>query len=258
MAQMNRFAFFMTLALITVSCSRGFQSSSTPPDLSSSSDQGSETPTTPPADPPASDPTTPVEPPTPSQPFVFEALLWEKAKPANKAWSTYVFDLLQTSAAKDILSAQDMSRFCKKYSFLTDKQKVNVAGQLIAAMSKFESGFNPLSRYQESTMGTDPITGQPVWSEGLLQLSYQDITGYPFCKFDWSLDKNLSPTDPKKTILDPYKNLDCGIRILAQQVKRKGFIVVGSGAYWAVIKDNGRYEKIDEIAALVNALNVCQ
>jgi len=243
----------IALAFLTISCSKGFQSSS---NLDLGSQAAQEDPVTPPPLPP---PTIPIQPPPPDEetPFQFEALMWEKAKPGTKPWSTFTFDLLQT-VATDIVKAQDMSRFCKKYSFLNDKQKINVAGQLIAAIVKYESGFNPLSRFAETTMGIDPITGKPVYSEGLLQLSYQDIQGWPFCKFDWAADKNLKVDDPKKTILDPYINLTCGVRILSQQVKRKGFIVVSSGAYWAVIKENGRYEKIDEIAAIVNSLKMCQ
>jgi hypothetical protein len=248
---MNRFAFFMTLALITISCGRGFQSSPGPLDLSSSSDQGNETPA--PVIPP--DPNEP--PPTPPQPFTFEALAWEKVQPDGKNWSTYVFKLLQNEA-KAILTAQDMSRFCKKYSFLNESQKINVAGQLIAGIVKWESSFNPTSRFQESTMGTDPVTGLPVWSEGLMQLSYQDTQWAPFCAFNWAADKKLPVDSPKKTILDPYKNLYCGMRILANQITRKGSIVLSTGVYWSVIKENGRYERIDEIAEIVGSLKVCQ
>ncbi len=241
---------FIAVALFSsLACSKGFQSSDGT-DLSSVR-QG--TPEDPPTNqPPTTVPTIPVP-----APFVFEALAWEAPKPNSKPWSTYVFSLLETEA-KDILSAEDMTIFCAKYPSLSDKQKINVAGQLIAGIVRYESNFNPLTRYQETTMGTDPITGEPVWSEGLMQLSYQDIQGYPFCQFDWNQDSQLSPTDPQKTILDPFKNLYCGMRILASQVKRKGRIVIDSGAYWAVIKENGRYEKIDEIAAIVSSLNICQ
>ncbi|MGZ5279800.1 MAG: transglycosylase SLT domain-containing protein [Pseudobdellovibrionaceae bacterium] len=245
----------IALSFLAISCSKGFQSASSL-DLDH---QASQEGPTDPADPPIPPPTIPIQPPPPEEetPFQFEALMWETVKPGTKPWSTFTFDLLQT-VATDIVKAQDMSRFCKKYSFLNDNQKINVAGQLIAAIVKYESGFNPLSRFHESNMGTDPITGKPVYSEGLMQLSYQDIQGYPFCKFDWAKDKNLKVDDPKKTILDPYINLACGVQILSRQVKRKGFIVVSSGAYWAVIKENGRFEKIDEIAAIVNSLKMCQ
>lgn len=150
-----------------------------------------------------------------------------------------------------INAADDITRFCPAFNSLNENQKVNTWGMIFSAITKYESGFNPLSRYQESTMGMDPITGQPVYSEGLLQLSYQDIQGWPFCQFDWNKDKHLSPTDPKKTILDPYKNLDCGARIMAQQVARYKEIILDRGVYWAVIKESGRYQQINNIISLV-------
>jgi hypothetical protein len=150
-----------------------------------------------------------------------------------------------------------MDRFCPKYYSLTGEQKMNAVGMLISAIVKYESNFDPLMRYREATMGSDPVTGQPVYSEGLLQLSYQDVTAWAFCKFDWNADKKLAATDPRRTILDPYNNLECGVRILSEQVDRTGHIVIDNGAYWAVIKEQGKYEKINEIASLVKTLNFC-
>jgi len=200
----------------------------------------------------------PVDPVVVPPAFAFESLVWESASRVQaKNWSTYLFNLISTDA-KALLSAQDFPQFCPTYSSLSEKQKINVAGQLVAAITKYESGYNPLSRYHESTMGTDPVTGLPVYSEGLLQLSYQDAQWASFCPFDWSADQYLSETDPQKTILDPYKNLYCGVRILANQVQKKGLIILGSGAYWAVIKSNSAYQKLDEIKAIVRTLSFCK
>lgn len=200
--------------------------------------------------------------PSPTQPvpvYLPTPLLWESAVPSALNWSKFLMSLFQNEL-KDVLdSADDIELFCPKYNGLKIEQKANALAMLLSAMSKFESNFNPLARMQETTMGTDPVTNLPVYSEGLLQLSYQDITGWPFCKFDWNKDKHLKPNDPKKTILDPLINLDCGARIFAQQIQRYHKIVIDSGAYWAVIKQNGRFEKISEISDLVRQnLKVCQ
>ena len=203
-----------------------------------------------------STPTTTAPMPTTLPAVAYEPLVWEN-KPARKVWSDYIFQVIQTDAVNLIAGADDIARFCPAYANLTINQKVNFWGQLMAAVSKYESAFDPLSRYQETTMGTDPITGQPVYSEGLLQLSYQDIQPYPFCEFDWNNDKNLSPTDPHKTILDPYKNLRCGTRIMAEQIQRHHKIAVSSGAYWSTLKDGGSYQVIDSIATLTKNLSFC-
>jgi hypothetical protein len=201
-----------------------------------------------------------VAPPTPLPPieeYKPVALLWEAANTEAVKWSLYVQSMFKGVVKDTVNAADDMVRFCPKFNSLNENQKVNVWGMLVSAIVKYESGFDPTSRMKETTMGIDPVTGMNVYSEGLMQLSYQDITGWSFCAFNWSKDKFLSAKDPKKTILNPYINLDCGIRILAEQVARKHNIVVGSGAYWAVIKENGRYQKIQEIASLVKTVKFC-
>lgn len=187
-----------------------------------------------------------------------ESLAWEKVRAEGTNWSKYVFHLLETDLRSMIAKVQDMTIFCPKYQSLTDTQKINALGMLIAGIAKYESDFDPLSRNRESTMGTDPITGSTVHSEGLLQLSYQDVTGWSFCEFDWNADRHLGPRDPRKTIFDPYRNLNCGLRILAEQIDKYHRIVIDHGAYWAVLKLNGKYQQVRAIANLVQILSFCQ
>ncbi|MNL15369.1 hypothetical protein D3C87_1363530 [compost metagenome] len=112
-------------------------------------------------------------------------------------------------------------------------------------------------RFHESTMGTDSVTKQPVYSEGLLQLSYQDVRGYPFCDFNWEVDRKLKVTDIRKTIFDPYKNLDCGVGIMSRQLARSGLITVKTNAYWSTLRSGGTYNKISQISAMVKKLPFC-
>jgi hypothetical protein len=185
-------------------------------------------------------------------------LLWESVRTDGKKWSAHVFNLIQQQTPNLIQGAADMATFCPRYPQLTTIERVNFWGLLVSAMAKYESGFDPTNRMHETTMGTDPVTGRPVYSEGLLQLSYQDSRAYPFCdEFNWSVDKNLQPTNPNKTILDPYKNLTCGMKILAQQIKNRNRITLTSGVYWSVIKVGGKYSKIAQIAALTKKMPGC-
>lgn len=186
-------------------------------------------------------------------------LLWESKVKGSSAWSEYVYKVIREEEATRFLpGADDVAKFCPRYNTLTNEQRINFWGMLVSAIAKYESGYSPTSRMQETTMGTDPVTGKPVYSEGLLQLSYQDVQWASYCEFDWNKDKNLSPTDPKKTILDPYKNLRCGIKILARQVANKGLISVKSGAYWAVLIPGGKYTQVDNIASLTKQMPGCQ
>jgi hypothetical protein len=54
-------------------------------------------------------------------------------------------------------------------------------------------------------------------SEGLLQLAYADQKRYG-CDFNWQVDRALKANDPAKTILQPKNNLECGVKILFNQI----------------------------------------
>lgn len=179
-------------------------------------------------------------------------LAWD-GKPERALWSSVLTKSIDTNWQK-LNKAGDITDFCSNWSTLGEEKQKEVFAELFIAIAYYESAWSPVSRMKESSMGTDPITKLPVYSEGLFQLSYQDEQWIK-CGFDWSKDKNLSPTDPKKTILDPALNIDCAVRIMARQIERKGEIILASGVYWAVIKHFGRYEKIDEIKNRVK-LNV--
>ena len=176
-------------------------------------------------------------------------------------WSLIIYQVLLTEEPLLIREkVSDMALFCPRYAQITSLQKMNFWGQLISAIAKHESDWIPTRRFVETTMTKpDQVTGAQVVSEGLLQLSYQDMLNHPgVCHFDWEKDQLLSPTDPKKTILDPFKNLQCGIRILARQIRSKKAIAIPNGAYWSVLKTDSFHQKILQIAAITKELSFCR
>jgi peptidoglycan hydrolase-like protein with peptidoglycan-binding domain len=181
-------------------------------------------------------------------------LSWESASDTNKIWSDYTFQIIEGLFA-DFDKCQDIIRIRPDYQSLTKIQKINVWGELISAIAKPESSWNPTSWMFEA-QGIDVVTGQQVRSEGLLQLSYQDKKNYKElpCRFDWNADKNLPEKDIRKTIMNPKINLEFGINILAKQIRRTGKVILINGVYWAVIKENGKYQKIDQITLMVRNL----
>lgn len=194
---------------------------------------------------PKPDVTEPAKPqPKPEAPAKRPALPWESLfSSEKKKWSAHVYALVEREFARLDL-ANDMDRFCPRYEQLDKENRIIAWAFLITQVVKHESSWNPLSRMKEDELGTDSITGQPVYSEGLMQLSYQDTKWAPFCEFDWDADKALGVTSPKKTILDPYKNLTCGVGILARQVQNRRLIALKERVYWAVLRDGGRYSRI--------------
>lgn len=191
--------------------------------------------------------------------YNYEPLAWESANKSERLqWSNYVFQVIDTEVFDNLNRATDATTFCPNYNQLNRDQRINFWGMLFAGIAYYESAWDPTSRMRETTMGSDPVTGQPVYSEGLLQLSYQDVEWAPYCEFDWNADRNLSSNSPQKTILDPYKNLSCGIKIMADQIDRTGRIVLSSGVYWATLRQGGSYQQIAGIAAMTRRLSFCR
>lgn len=189
-----------------------------------------------------------VENPTPEEVISRYPLAWEtKSRPERKNWSDYTLKVIEAQFS-NLDQATDAVVFCPNYTLLEEKYKLIVWGMLISEIALHESSWNPTTRSKEGTMGVDGVTKDQVYSEGLMQLSYQDTQWSSYCRFDWSKDKLLSPKDPRKTILNPYLNLSCGIRILAEQVARKKKIVLKNDIYWSVLHEGGKFSKVPEMA----------
>jgi len=184
-------------------------------------------------------------------------LEWEKKHPVRKLWSDYAISVVNMHL-DDLDQAQDIGIFCTNYPKLTRDQRVLAWAQLFVGISRWESSWNPTERTLEN-QGIDVITHKQVYSEGLLQLSYQDITGWHFCKFDWEKDKKLRSNDLHRTIFNPYNNLYCGIGIMATITHDTHSITnAGDKHYWSTLEPHGSNSKIPSITAeLRRALPFC-
>jgi hypothetical protein len=171
-------------------------------------------------------------------------IAWENSNhPERKLWSEYAFSVIH-QYFDELDQAEDTSRFCKKYKTLNQDEKIAVWAQIFAGISYWETGWDPANRTVEGP-GLDEITHEKPISEGLLQLSYSDMNNYtdldsgdPYCPFDWSKDQVLPATDLHRTILNPYINLYCGIRIMADSIVtnvKKGKKRVVYNEYWSTL-----------------------
>lgn len=179
------------------------------------------------------------------------ALACETSKPYScKEYADVITKLVRKDLAA-FSKATDVTKFCPKYKSLNEDQKVKAFSEIISGVILHESSYNPLSRMVETTMGIDPATGMQVASEGLLQLSYQDVKNYKgkgvICQFDFVKDKTLPLKD--RSILNAEKNLECGLGIMKYLIEKRGSITFEKNVYWAVLKVGGKYSKINEIAA---------
>ena len=178
-------------------------------------------------------------------------LSWERDKPAHIAWSTHLIGEV-TKALPQLATARDIGEFYPTYTKADDKMKAAMWAEIVVLIAFYESAWEPCARYHEVGQGNDSVTHQPVYSEGLLQLSYQDMDVYPNLPFDWDKDKSLAPTDCRKTILDPFKNLTVGVQILANQIQTYGRIVLRNHFYWSTLQDpaTGKHSRVERMKLL--------
>lgn len=166
-----------------------------------------------------------------------------------------------------------MTKFCAEWPSLSIDQRRQFYADVLYAISSPESSYDRSTLYLEDALGKDRRTGLPVISEGLLQLSYGDVDIYSACEFDSISDKlyivndwnNHNPNShtwhsiysDQKTILDPIKNLKCGVAIIDQLLKtsEKEF-ADNLGRYWSSMRrSNLTYQKI--WAAMRNRNSPC-
>ena len=74
---------------------------------------------------------------------------------------------------------------------------------------------------------------------------------------DWT-PKNEGVLSELPAILDPLKNLSCGIRVLDSIVGKQNRISLESGHYWSVLMSGSKYSKVESIQAMTRALAVCK
>ena len=79
------------------------------------------------------------------------------------------------------------------------------------------------------------MTGRAVRSEGLLQLTYEDQQRYG-CDFNWNADRTLKADDPARSILQPKNNLECGVKILDNQILDQHKPIFARTSYWSTLQ----------------------
>jgi hypothetical protein len=205
--------------------------------------------------------------PEPPPPVVVEPI---KPPPPEPSAPTYpavgwlpAYDLLIKSLVTDNMIAQPqskMGKFCDAWIDLNRDERKQFYADLLYAIAYPESNYANLSMYIENSLGKDAVTGLPVVSEGLLQLSYQDVRGYPKCQFDAKKDlaalhDDLSGHDrggflshhPERDTLNPYKNLSCGVAIVDKLLTSYPQVEFADmlGKYWSTARRaSPAYQKV--------------
>ena len=181
---------------------------------------------------------------TPVQPAVKVApptpLDEKKAELGEATWQPQWDVTVEKALPADMLgdrAARAVRRYCPRFAEETEVQKREFWAYIFQGIAAAEAGLNPTSdvHHREAAVDTiDPVTHRPARQEGLLQLKYEDAQRYG-CDFDWERDRTLPGKDPQRTILQPANNLECGVKIMENQIVTRGKPLVTRTSYWATL-----------------------
>lgn len=165
----------------------------------------------------------------------------KKAELGGKTWDPAWDMIVEQAIPAEMLSAKvphDVRKFCPRFYTMSDTDKRVFWAYFFQALAGAEAGLNPTTRVRHTepeVAVTDKVSHRAVRSEGLLQLTYEDQKRYD-CDFDWEKDRQLKSDDPAKTILQPKNNLQCGVKILENQIitQRRGLL--SRKSYWSTLQ----------------------
>ncbi len=186
--------------------------------------------------PPTADPVPPQVKPAPSTPLDKQAA--QLGQPTwNKQWDVFI----ERSLPNELLSHEvphDVRRWCPAFYTMSETDKRAWWAYFFQAVAAAEAGLKPTTnvRHNDPEVAIkDDVTGEITHQQGLLQLTYRDSERYG-CDFDWKADQKLPPHDPNRTILNPERNLACGIRILDHQIIEQHKPIYTRTSYWATLQ----------------------
>lgn len=182
----------------------------------------------------AAEPATKPAPPTPIA--VKKAELGD-----DNAWNPKWDQIVEKSLPPDLLSPRReraVKSLCPRFKRMNKTDRRAFWAYFFQALAGAEAGLKPTAdvRHTEPEVAViDPVTHRMTRQEGLLQLAYADSQRYG-CDFDWDKDKELPEHDPAKTILQPKNNLECGIKILDNQLMVLHKPVLSESSYWVTLR----------------------
>jgi hypothetical protein len=185
----------------------------------------------------AQTPEQPATKPAPPTPIAVKKAELGEDNPWDPKWDKMVEEALPA----DLISPereQAVRYLCPRFNTISETDRRAFWAYFFQALAGAEAGLKPTAdvRHSESEVAVnDPVTHRVVRQQGLLQLDYADGRRYG-CDFDWDSDKELPEHDPQKTILQPKNNLECGIKILDDQLVVQHKLVLSRSSYWETLR----------------------
>jgi hypothetical protein len=161
----------------------------------------------------------------------------KKAELGGRPWEPQWDQIIEKALPPEMLSSQvprGVRRFCPRFYEMGTAEKSTFWAYFFQAIAGAEAGLNPNTSVRHS----EPEGATAMRSEGLLQLSYADQKRYG-CDFNWATDRALKANDPAKTILQPKNNLECGVKILFNQIIVQHKPLLSRSGYWSTLRPDG-------------------
>src|ERR1700687_855926 len=152
--------------------------------------------------------------------------------------------VIEKALPPEMLSSQvpqGVRRFCPRFYEMGETDKRTFWAYFFQALAGAEAGLNPNTNVRQGEREgakPDEVSGRAMRSQGLLQVAYADQQRYG-CNFDWETDRALKANDPAKTILQPKNNLECGVKILANQIIVQHKPLLTRSGYWSSLHPDG-------------------
>lgn len=168
----------------------------------------------------------------------------QKAKLGGTPWNPQWDQIIEKALPPELLSSQvpqDVRQFCPRFYEMGENDKRAFWAYFFQALAGAEAGLNPNTSVRHGdpeVANRDEVSGVTIRSEGLLQLAYADQRRYG-CNFDWQADRALKANDPAKTILQPRNNLECGVKILVNQIIVQHKPLLSRSGYWSTLQPDG-------------------
>ncbi|MGB8911982.1 MAG: hypothetical protein WCC85_06905 [Candidatus Sulfotelmatobacter sp.] len=161
----------------------------------------------------------------------------KKVEIGGTPWNPQWDQIIENALPPEMLSSQvprGVRRFCPRFFEMGTPDKRTFWEYFFQALAGAEAGLNP----NKSVRHSEPEDAMTTRSEGLLQLAYADRKRYG-CDFNWAMDRALKANDPAKAILQPKNNLECGVKILFNQIIVQHKPLLSRSGYWSTLRPGG-------------------
>ena len=158
----------------------------------------------------------------------------KKVELGGTPWEPQWDQIIENALPPQMLSSQvprGVRRFCPRFYEMGVTDKRTFWANFFQALAGAEAGLDP----NTSARHSQPERALATRSEGLLQLAYADHKRYG-CDFNWAMDRALKANDPAKTILQPKNNLECGVKILVNQIIVQHKPLLTRSGYWSTLR----------------------